>query len=60
MTLRQRVVSGNAGEELVKLTEHADMCVVGARGHGGLVGMLVGSVSQHVLAHSLCSVVVVR
>ena len=60
VVLRQRVISGNAGEELVKLTEHADMCVVGARGHGGLVGMLVGSVSQHVLAHSLCSVVVVR
>ena len=36
------------------------MCVVGARGHGGLVGTSVGSVSQHVLAHSLGTVVVVR
>jgi nucleotide-binding universal stress UspA family protein len=60
VVLRQRVVSGDPGEQLVRLTEHADMCVVGARGHGGLVGMLVGSVSQHVLAHSRCTVVVVR
>ena len=29
-------------------------------GHGGFVGMLLGSVSQHVLAHSRCTVVVVR
>jgi nucleotide-binding universal stress UspA family protein len=60
VVLRQRVLSGDPGEQLVRLTEHADMCVVGARGHGGLVGMLVGSVSQHVLAHSRCTVVVVR
>jgi nucleotide-binding universal stress UspA family protein len=51
---RQRVVSGDPAEQLVKLTEHAAMCVVGARGHGGFVGMLVGSVSENVLTHSLC------
>jgi nucleotide-binding universal stress UspA family protein len=56
----QYVIAGNAAEELIRLSESADLVVVGARGHGGFIGMLVGSVSQHVLAHSTCTVVVVR
>ncbi|HEY5978513.1 MAG TPA: universal stress protein [Microlunatus sp.] len=54
------VVAGNAAQELIKLSGGADLVVVGARGHGGFRGMLIGSVSQHVLAHSACSVVVIR
>lgn len=56
----QYVVAGNAAHELIKLSETADEVVVGAKGHGGFTGMLIGSVSQHVLAHSACTVVVVR
>ena len=56
----QYVIAGNAAQELIKLSEAADLMVVGARGHGGFSGMLVGSVSQHVLAHSGCTVAVVR
>ena len=56
----QHVVAGNAAHELIKLSGRADLVVVGARGHGGFSGMLMGSVSQHVLAHSACSVVVIR
>jgi nucleotide-binding universal stress UspA family protein len=54
------VVAGNAALELIRLSETADEVVVGAKGHGGFTGMLIGSVSQHVLAHSACTVVVVR
>jgi nucleotide-binding universal stress UspA family protein len=58
--IRQHVQAGNAAQELIKRSEHADLVVVGSKGHGGFAGMLVGSVSQHVLAHSACTVVVVR
>lgn len=60
VTVRQRVLVGSPALELVKLSEHADLLVVGARGHGALAGILLGSVSQYVLAHSTCSVTVVR
>lgn len=60
VVLRQRVVRGRPGAELVRLSEHAAVLVVGARGHGTLAGTVLGSVSQHVLAHSACTVVVVR
>lgn len=56
----QYVIAGNAAHELIKLSEKADLVVVGAKGHGGFAGMLLGSVSQHVLTHSVCTVVVVR
>jgi nucleotide-binding universal stress UspA family protein len=37
----------------------ADLVVVGSRGHGGIAGTLLGSVSQHVAHHSTCPVVIV-
>ena len=37
-----------------------DLLVVGSRGHGTVVGMLLGSVSQHCVQHAGCPVVVVR
>jgi nucleotide-binding universal stress UspA family protein len=34
--------------------------VIGSRGHGSFVEALLGSVSQHVVHHALCPVVVIR
>ena len=58
--IAEYVIAGNAATELIRLSANADLVVVGAKGHGGFTGMLIGSVSQHVLAHSVCTVVVVR
>ena len=53
-------IEGHPAEVLVEASKDADLLVVGSRGHGGFIGMLLGSVSQHVLAHARCPVVVVR
>jgi nucleotide-binding universal stress UspA family protein len=54
------VVEGPAAQELVQASQVAGLVVVGSRGHGAFAGMLVGSVSQHCVAHAACPVVVVR
>ena len=58
--MRPQVKEGNAAKLLIDLSDDADLLMVGARGHGGFAGMLLGSVSQHVAAHAKCTVVVVR
>jgi nucleotide-binding universal stress UspA family protein len=55
-----QVKEGHAAKLLIDLSEDADLLVVGSRGHGGFVGMLLGSVSQHVAAYAKCTVVVAR
>lgn len=54
------VTEGNAAKVLIDLSKKVNLVVVGTRGHGGFAGLLLGSVSQHVAAHSSCTVVVVR
>jgi nucleotide-binding universal stress UspA family protein len=54
------VVEGSTVQVLLDASKDADLVVVGSRGHGGFAGMLLGSVSQHVIAHAACPVVVVR
>jgi nucleotide-binding universal stress UspA family protein len=49
-----------AAEGLLRASEGAELLVVGARGHGGFGGLLVGSVSQECVSHAPCPVVVVR
>jgi len=60
LRVEQEVVEGHPAQQLVVASEGADLVVVGSRGHGGFVGMLLGSVSQHVSAHAACPVLVVR
>ena len=54
------VVEGHPQLELLKAAEAAQLLVLGSRGHGAFAGMLLGSVSQHCVAHSTCPVVVVH
>ena len=54
------VVQGPPAKVLLDAAKGADLLVVGSHGHGGFVGMLLGSVSQHVLHHAACPVVVVH
>ncbi len=57
--VRERVVNGHAAEVLVEASGSAALVVVGTRGHGGLAGKMLGSVSQQVVAHARCPVMVV-
>lgn len=54
------VERGHPAQVLVAAAVGAEMLVVGSRGHGGLVGMLLGSVSEYVTAHATCPVVVIH
>jgi nucleotide-binding universal stress UspA family protein len=51
---------GHPAEVLIDESGRADLLVVGRRGHGGFLGMLVGSVSLHCVNAAECPVVVVR
>jgi nucleotide-binding universal stress UspA family protein len=57
---RPLLAAGAAAHVLCEHSADADMVMVGARGRGGLPGMLLGSVSQQVCAHARGRVVVVR
>lgn len=50
---------GDAAGVLVSHSSEAEVAVVGARGRGGFVGRLLGSVSSALPAHADCSTVIV-
>lgn len=59
--VEQRTVAGHAVSALVDASaQGAQFVVVGSRGRGTLKGMLLGSVSQGVLRHAHCPVIVAR
>ncbi len=54
-----QAVSGLPAMELVNASRDADLVVVGSPGGGGFASLLMGSVSNQVVHHAACPVVVV-
>ncbi|HUC32134.1 MAG TPA: universal stress protein, partial [Ilumatobacteraceae bacterium] len=54
-----RALQGPASSALLDAAANASVVVVGARGHAKLPGSLLGSVSDQVVHHATCPVVVV-
>jgi nucleotide-binding universal stress UspA family protein len=57
---RTRAVHGSAADALLDAASEAAVLVVGARGLGGFERLRIGSVSQHVLRHAPCTILVAR
>ncbi|MEU6367015.1 universal stress protein [Streptomyces sp. NPDC046931] len=57
--LHHELVSGHPAVALTEASAHALGLVVGTRGHDGLTGTMLGSVSQGVLRHARCPVIAV-
>ncbi|MEU6376065.1 universal stress protein [Streptomyces sp. NPDC046909] len=60
LTVTTDVVEGGAVDTLVEAAADAEMLVLGSRGHGRVVGFLLGSVGQQVIAEAARPVVLVR
>ena len=56
------VWDGDPGDMIVSAAEaeHADMVIVGSHGRGAVGRLFIGSVSEHVVRHAPCPVLVVR
>jgi len=55
-----RVVSGHPAPVLVEASKGADLLVVGSRGHGEFVGMLLGSCGEYCATNAHCPVLIFR
>jgi len=61
-SIERKIVHGHIGHSIVETGEevHADLIVMGAKGHSQLARVLLGSTSDYVATHAKCNVIVVR
>jgi nucleotide-binding universal stress UspA family protein len=59
LSVTVRAVNGFPAQELIEASRYADLLVVGSRGGGGFARLMMGSVSDQVVHHAYCPVVVV-
>jgi nucleotide-binding universal stress UspA family protein len=57
--IRAYVETGDAAGALLEYAKNAELVVLGARGRGGFIGRLLGSVSSAVPPHAKCPTVIV-
>ncbi|MFF3513029.1 universal stress protein [Streptomyces sp. NPDC002573] len=60
LTVNAEAVEGGSVDTLTAEAAAAELLVLGSRGHGALVGFLLGSVGRQVIAESAAPVVLVR
>ncbi|MGD0852783.1 MAG: universal stress protein [Acidimicrobiales bacterium] len=60
VAVEAKILEGHPAPVLIRESKGADLLVVGSRGHGEFVGMLIGSTSEHCVANAACPVVVFR
>ena len=58
--IRSVILEGHPAKLLLDASVDAEMLVVGSRGHGGFVGLLIGATSAYCAEHAQCPVVVVH
>ncbi|MGL5865413.1 MAG: universal stress protein [Dermatophilaceae bacterium] len=60
VTVQQEVVNGDPVRVLTEASSGAEVVIVGSHGRGEVSGLLLGSVSQGLIRHTSCPVMVVR
>lgn len=60
--IHTEIIEGDNASAIIEVatTRGSDLIVMGSRGLGRLAGLLIGSISQKVVAHAPCPVLIVR